>query len=466
MKQCLFITGAVMILIMVSAKGLAQGYQALHGSAYTGSTAVFNNPASSVNSAYRWDLTLFNVQAKLTNNSIFYQSATDISTSGLAMRQDFNSKFLHANADIGLLNLLYKISTDKAFSIGVRLRSYDHLKTLPVNISDTISSIHSFLMMNQNTPFVEGFVTHNAWMETNLNYSQVIRQDNTSRLTGGITLHITKGLSGAYLKLNKVSYLVSKNATDTLFSFTNGTAAFAYSAGHDEGTYKDFNATTIGGLGLSMGIEYMTYNNEVTYGKNHTMNYDWKIGLSLMDLGSSSYKPSIASGEFADPKFSATDVNVDRKLNGAPDIKAFKDSLKTFFGNSRDITENFSISSPTRLILNMDRNMGNNFFVNAELSMNFYSSASYTKLRTRDINLLTVTPRWETIGLGAYLPIQYNTQGQLWMGAAVKLGPLVLGLHNIGILRKDALLNGGGYLLFSIHPFSRRRILDKLDCPQ
>jgi hypothetical protein len=52
------------------------------------------------------------------------------------------------------------------------------------------------------------------------------------------------------------------------------------------------------------------------------------------------------------------------------------------------------------------------------------------------------------------------------MGAAIKLGPLVLGIHNLGILKKNALLNGGGYLLLSIHPFSKRRILDHFDCPQ
>lgn len=451
-------------ILMMSA-GKAQGYQALNGSAYTGSTAIFNNPAASVNSAYRWDLTIFSVQAKVSNNSAYLQSSAG-GGSTIAFRQDFNSKFLHANVDAGLFNFLYKIAPDKAFSIGVRLRSYDHLKTLPVNITDTMGSIHSFLMLNQNTPFVEGFATHNAWMETNLNYSQVLMQDHSSRLTGGITLHITKGMSGAYVKLNKVSYLVSKNATDTLFNFTNGTGAFAYSAGHDEGSYKDFNATTVGGLGLSAGIEYMTFNNEITNGNNHPLNYDWKIGVSLMDLGSSTYKPSVASAEYYDPKSTATDINVDQKLNNAPDIKAFKDSLKTLFNNSRDITENFSISSPTRLIVNVDKNMGDHLFINAELSMNFFSSASYTKLRTRELNLLTITPRWETIGLGAYLPIQYNTQGQLWMGAAIKLGPLVLGIHNLGILKKNALLNGGGYLLLSIHPFSKRRILDHFDCPQ
>jgi hypothetical protein len=105
-------------------------------------------------------------------------------------------------------------------------------------------------------------------------------------------------------------------------------------------------------------------------------------------------------------------------------MKQMKDSINTMFVTNTDITDNYSISNPTRLIVNIDKNFGKNLYVNGELSMNFYSTSNYAKLRTRELNLLTITPRWETIGLGAYLPIQYNTQGQLWVGMAIKLGPL------------------------------------------
>jgi hypothetical protein len=159
-------------------------------------------------------------------------------------------------------------------------------------------------------------------------------------------------------------------------------------------------------------------------------------------------------------------VTADQKFTGAPDISAFKDSLTSVFTNSTTITNNFSITNPTRLIVNVDRNFGNNFYINGELSMNFFSTSSYTKYRTRELNLLTITPRWETIGWGAYLPLQYNTQGQIWVGAAVKLGPLVLGLHSLGILAKNPTINGGGYLLLSIHPFNKRNVLSKMDCPK
>ncbi len=440
----------------------AQGYQALHGSAFTGSTAVFNNPAASVNSAYKWDLTLFSVQAKITNNSAYI--ASDSTGSGLTMKGGFNSKFLHASVDMSLFNFLYKIDDKHAFNFGMRLRTYTHIKTAPFNYSDSITSFHSFLVANANAPYLQGFATHSGWVEADLNYSQVLKENDHSKLTGGLTLQIMKGVSGGFVKLNKISYLESKNATDTSFTFTNGSASYGYTSAFDQTSVQDALKNTVNSLGMSLGIEYMTYNNEMN--PNNNLNYDWKIGVSIMDLGANSFRPSVASGQYTNPNASIADADIDKKLNGAGDMKAIKDSLKTMFSNNTDITDNFSISNPTRLVVNIDKNLGNHFYVNADISLNFFSTSSYTKLNTRELNLVTVTPRWETIGWGLYLPLQYNTQGQLWLGAAIKAGPLVLGFHNFGILKKEALLNGGGYVLLSIHPFSRKRVLGKLDCPE
>ncbi|MCA6450171.1 MAG: hypothetical protein IM584_08050 [Chitinophagaceae bacterium] len=451
------------VLLFTSAGLFAQGYQALHGSAYAGSTAIFNNPAASVNTAFKWDLTLFSVQAKMSTNSAFIRN--NQGTRELSLLEGRSSKFFHTNADLSLFNLLYKPDNNKAFNAGIRARTYAHSKMMPFSYSDTINSLHSFLVANNTLPFVQGFVTQSGWLEADLNYSQVLHEDSRSRLTAGITFQIMKGLSGAFAKLNKVSYFESKNGTDTVYSLTDGSGSMGYSANYDESTFKDFLKKSHSGMGLSMGIEYLTYNSETTAGTgNNVLNYDWKIGLSLMDLGANRFTPGTSSVQLFGPNFAITDVSIDRKLSGAQTLQAFKDSLRTIFTNSADITESFTIANPTRLILNIDRNLGNHFYINGELNMNFFSSASYTKLRTRELNLLTITPRWETLNLGAYLPVQYNTQGQLWVGMAIKAGPLVVGLHNLGLLKKNPMLNGGGYLMLSIHPFSKKKLKDYLDC--
>ncbi|MES2328632.1 MAG: hypothetical protein V4539_03450 [Bacteroidota bacterium] len=465
MKKIILITTCFAFFFPYALK--AQGYQALHGSGLTGSTAVFNNPAASVTSAYKWDLTLFSAQVKLSNNSMYLKNFPSTSSTELTMKEGFQSRFLHTNLDVSLLNFLYKIDNEHAVNFGIRARTYSHIKTMPFQYSDSIFSPHSFFIANRATPYLQGFGTHTGWLEADLNYSQVLFENSNSKLSGGLTLQIMKGLSGAYVKVNKITYLESKSATDTSFVFTGGGGAMAYSANYDESSFKDVYKKSLGALGLSVGIEYMTYNTDANAYGNNNLNYDWKIGLSLMDLGANSFTPSIASGQYYNPVANVSDADLDAKLSYVRDTKEFRDSLSTIFAANADITDNYRISNPTRLILNIDKNFGRNLYVNGELSMNFYSTSNYAKLRTRELNLLTITPRWETVGLGAYLPIQYNTQGQLWVGLAIKAGPLVVGFHDLGLLfKKDPYVNGGGYLLLSIHPFSRKKIIGKMDCPE
>ncbi len=448
----------------------AQGYQAINGSPFAGSTGIFNNPAASVNTAHPWDLTLFAIQLKASSHSFYvknFQISGSTDSASLTLKDGYASRFLHTTADVSLLNFSCKIGPQKAFSIGLRGRSYNHLQTGAFNYVDsTVNSIHSFLIANRNTPSLDAYVTHTGWLEADLNYAQVLVDNCHSKLTGGITLQIMKGLSGAFTKLNKISYLEDKNNSDTSYTFTNGSGSFGFSDNYDQNTVKDFLKSSRTGLAFSIGMEYLSYNPELTKDRQTAENYDWKLGVSIMDIGANSFIPNRNSGQFYTPNAAISDVELNRKLTGANNMSDLRDSLNSVFGTHTDITDNFTISLPTRLIANFDKNLGNHFYLNGEVSMNFFSAGGFGKLKTRELNLLTVTPRYETRAIGAYLPVQLNAQGQLWVGAAVKLGPLLLGVHNLGIFRKDPTINGGGYLMLSLHPFSKKRAEDRYDCPQ
>jgi hypothetical protein len=83
--------------------------------------------------------------------------------------------------------------------------------------------------------------------------------------------------------------------------------------------------------------------------------------------------------------------------------------------------------------------------------------------------LLTITPRWETRKFGAYLPIQYNRHGNLWIGGAIKAGPVLLGTHNLlNAFSKNKYLGGGAYLAIIIHPvnFIRDARSRQYECPE
>ena len=455
----------------------AQQYHAIHGSSYAGAAGIFNNPASGVNSIYKWDLNVFSFQTTIASNhlSLLNTSLTNPSNAIVSFNEGRNSHYLHQNMHLNLFTFQYNIDQKRSFSIGLSAKMYNHLKTSHLFINDTISSNLSFLKANRTTPFMEGYLTHAGWMETNLNYSQVLFESSNQRLSAGVTINLLRGISGAFAKINKIS--VSEfvnNGIDTGYTLVSGGVNYAYSTNYDNmysntassQLVKDFLKNTKSSIGISMGLEYTIYKND-TYqqASNHPTNYSWKFGLSIMDIGHNTFKPSEFSGKFYTPQTNITDPVVATKLSNISAIEILRDSLKTIFQNYDALTSNFTISTPTRIILNIDKMLGNHFAVNTELTLNLFSTANYSKLLTRELNLVTLTPKWETVLLGFYMPIQYNTQGNLWMGIACKLGPLTLGLHDISWMKNIHTINGGGYILFSLHPFNTKKVISRFDCP-
>ena len=452
----------------------AQQYHATHGSPYAGAMSILNNPASSVNNLHKWDLNLFSFQTTVSTNHFLLEgfSYKNPGNTNFKVEDGVHGYFGHQSTDFNLMHFQYQITPKSAITVGFRGRMYDHYKASPFAFSDTISTTYSFFNLNRTTPSIGGFLNHSGYLEMNLSYAQELFSTPYGRLTGGITLQIDKAISGGYAKIKNVSTKEVINGTDTNYVFIDGIAEYAYSDNYDinytSGAEfaKAFVKNSKTGLGLSLGLEYTTYKDAVEPGTRYNpLNYDWKFGFSIMDIGANKYKPSTSSGIFKDPVAQFDYTIFETKFGNAASIAEFKDSLKTIFNGYDSIYNNFSISKPTRIILNVDKNLGNHFAVNAQLNMNLYSTSHYTQLHTRETNLITITPRWENISWGFYLPVQYNTQGQLWIGAAVKLGPLTMGFHDFSGGKTIKSVNGGGYLMLSIHPFNKKKVLTRLDCP-
>lgn len=470
------------LLLMVVGPLQSQSYHALNGSPYAGVTGMYNNPATTVNSAFKWDFTLFATQ--ITNsNSLFTidkASATRYDSAYTEFTPGSRSRFLHANVDINLFNLRFNIGKKSAIAFGLRTRTYNNVKLQPFFYTDSISTLQGFLSTNKNTDYLQGYGTHSGWLEADLNFSHLFIQKPGERLSIGATLGYMRGLSGAHATVERTTYLARYNGSQEYYLLTGGGGNAMYSSNYallNSATSftknaKDFIKTTLSSLNLNLGFEYLIRNTDHDDNEVSPLNYDWKIGVSIMDIGKNKYMPAQGSFTMSMPKSNISDAYAQNQLSNISDIKDLQKGISTLFDKVDSIKQNFTISNPTRIIINVDRSFEHHLYVNGELSMNIYSSEprQILKFRTREVNLLTITPRWETKTLGAYIPIQYNTQGQLWIGGALKLGPLLIGVHNLNFTKwfKQGTqnLNGGGYLLLSFHPFRTKEIDNSLDCPR
>ncbi|MES1222887.1 MAG: hypothetical protein ABUT20_45765, partial [Bacteroidota bacterium] len=168
---------------------------------------------------------------------------------------------------------------------------------------------------------------------------------------------------------------------------------------------------------------------------------------------------SNVSGALFEQKFDSTVTTLEQ----------FNDSLATI-ANTATPSGKFTVLNPTRLVANVDHYITGNFYINAELSVNIpLSFLNKSYLQVKEINLLTVTPRWETKRFGFYMPIQYNNQNQFWIGGAVKAGPLLLGVHNLAnLFGKTSTQNGGGYIALIVRASKGPggRTDKRLNCPK
>lgn len=439
----------------------AQSYHLYNGSSYAGVFSTYTNPASLVNAPYKWDLNVLSAQTTIINH------AFDIS--GLfrptdTLRYGFTNgsmpRAVYNSFDFALLNLRYRVNENTAIAFGWRGRMYSDAKTTPINYADSVSNANSFFHINKDNAPLSGFATNNGWLEFDFSLSKILKKDAHQIISAGVSLGYMKNLSGFFGQANQLSYQENALPNNEYYqTFTGLSMSSYYSHNYDlYDSTKDFfsNAKafikdTKSSINFSLGFEillkkYQPYDEvEVS-----STNYDWKIGASIMDIGKNSYAPNDRAYTNGALKTNLTSYDLQNKFNNIQNLKQFTDSLITCFSRYDSLKNNFSISMPTRMIVSVDRNLGDHFFINVLGDISFYATTPYRKVTTRELNILTLTPRWEKKNVGVYMPISYNVENNLWIGAGFKLGPLLFGIHNLGwLFGKADQLRGGLY--FGIH---------------
>lgn len=448
--------------------GIGQNYTAIQGSSYAGSLGTGHNPASIVNTPYTWDVTPFAFQVRTITDAVTihnYSLLTPGAKAEYAFTPGNFSRTAHLSSNINLLNARVSLNRQTAIAGGINIRTYLRGKTSPYNFIDTLSGLESFFGINGNRLDLSGDVTGNSWVEVYGSYARTMIDNEKARLNAGVTLKISRGLAASNVRADNIR--VEPQATTELSQLVSGQARYAYSINFDYWknekstmqNIRDFLSRTEGGFSMDLGVEYLlkpsgwvAFDDDDTY-----YDYDWKIGLSLLDLGFNQYRFSPNSRYVSGIRPGISGADLDNKFTNIENVQAFNDSLATVVRTMRRFSGNFTVINPTRLVINADRFITQAFYVNADLSINLYAFMK-DRLYARELNLLTVTPRWETRRWGFYLPMQYNAENKFWVGAAVKAGPLLLGIHNFAyVFAKDQLQNGGGYLALVVRPGARNK---------
>jgi len=461
---------------------VAQDYKAVQGSLYAGSLGIGNNPASIVSTPFPWDLNLFSFQFGTATNLYTITNFSLISpgkTSYYHANEGYYQRYLDFDFNVNLLNARISLDRKHALAFGANLRGYSHLRTSSYNINDTLKNAKEFFQINPLNNNYNGNFTSSSWLEAFISYSQTIWESSDSRLNAGFTLKDTRGLSGAVAELQNGFVSITGTPNNTAYIITNASAQYGYSANYDNWqngntasqNLKNLFSNSRGSAAIDLGFEYLIkpQGTKINNYEDDFYDYEWKIGLSLLDFGFNQYLFGTQSRSFTGAGVNVTDSSLTDKFRTISSLAKFNDSVSTVTKGFSSISGKFKIWNPTRIVVNVDRDLGNNFYINADLSIGLFpSTGSIRSIHAQELSRLTVTPRWETKTWGAYLPIQFNAENQFLVGGAFKAGPLIMGIHNwANIFSKNKILNGGGYLALVIHPFKfNKETTDKrFDCP-
>ena len=467
-------------LLLFSLAARSQNYHAINGSPFAGSLGVSNNPSSIVNTPHAWDITLFGFQGKSATNILTVYNYSLLSSPSkseyLFDEGDFGRKF-KLNFNVNLFNTRIALSRTRAIAFGMNIRGYAQAKSDPYRFIDTLKEVRQFFDLGTYNRAMSFDAISSSWIELFGTYSATVIEREFSRLNFGVTLKVTRGISGGYANIHNGYARRDILNGRPFYTMATGSSIYAYSANYDNWqkqkgggqNMRDFLFKTEGGASFDAGLEYLIKSQAAknVWDDDYYYDYEWKIGISLLDLGINKYVYSLNSRKVDGWEPDVTDTTLEDKFRNIGGISDFNDSLATVAANIGRMPGKFTIMNPMRLVINVDRPLQNNFYLNADLSLNMNFMVG-KRGNVDEMNLLTVTPRWETKNLGVFMPVAYNTEGKFWIGAAFKAGPLLLGFHNLGyIFSKKQIQNGGGYLALVIRakkwtkPWYDRR----LNCP-
>lgn len=465
----------VLFILSLQTTGISQNMQALHGSPFAGSMATDYNPAGLLNAPYKWDVTIVGVQAKTISNGFYLDKYSLLSSSDTVFvrgRGGYFQRYAHASSTVNLFHIRYRINKRNAIAIGGNVRAYLNARTSKLSYSDDNNTLVSLAQQNINNATPAANAVHSTWAEAVFSYARVLSASQSGRLQAGVSLNIMRALSGGYANMANVQFIPAQSGD---YQFTDGSIQYGYSRNYDR---LDSNQSTMRNIrnfmsgmamrvGFSAGVEYVKYWDEAVRTTDPWPDdYNWKLSVSLMDIGSNRYTYGAYSGSASGARPGVYASTVQNKFDSLERVRDFRDSLRSIAARFTNLQGVFSLRNPTRLIVNFDKQFDNNYFINGELQLNLNRVDESLRYNTRELTIAAVTPRWETSAWGVYLPVQYTTEGRTWVGLAGKAGPLLIGFHNLAnIFGKNSFPNAGAYVQLRIYPGNSNGKDKGLNCP-
>ena len=458
------ILSTLTLLLLLSFPILSQEQIGLRLDNYSGVNGLIINPTQSVTSPFKWDLNIvsggFNAQS---NYGYFRESSLlDLWQNGdniIAERDLESGSIPPANSIVAVANnddgekyfstfgigtgpsLMLNLESGHSFGFFTNARFGYSIHDIPAAVSFDRFYDTPFFDFVDVEPFSMAGI---AWAELGLNYAYKFpTYDGYMAL--GINVKFIQGYEAAFLQASAVNPTAQIPGDTLIFESLNadyGLTTSNLSLVDFPGDASASPTINGGGFGIDLGYTYIYEGNED--------NYKWKLGASLLDLGSINFDKNTEVHDLRNDTLQFLDQNVYKE--GLIEDRIRLLSFETFGDSTASLEiRNFRVALPSALSFQFDYMLIENIYVNTLLIQRIALGGSAALRRN---NLLAVSGRYEHRWFGGGVSISALNYKQVAVGLSGRLAFLTFGTEDVGSLfGRKKFDSTDFYLGFKINPF-------------
>lgn len=298
-----------------------------------------------------------------------------------------------------------------------------------------------------------------GWGEAGLTYGTIIARDGDAITQMGISAKRLFGYAGLGMRIDDWTYMVRDSSNMQTQTF------------HGEYGFNDpmANNSYINGKGwgFDIGFTYKVRKSMSEDYKPHSPctdgDYRYRVGVSLLDLGRINF-----NGPFYRNQFNQNESTDWENFQGttANDIADLDSLINSNFQMVKDNSDEqkFRMKLPTALSVQMDYNLGYNFYI--------YGVATYGLPRKNGLGVqrasyLGVAPRWETKRFEVSVPFSLYEWQRPQLGMMLRLNSIIIGTDNLGgVLFNQDVYGADIYMSIKYTIFRHWKCKSKKDKPK
>ena len=402
-----------MLLLSGFAAEAQQSFVGFRESEYAGTMQRTANPAYMISSKRPWDATLFLANVNIGTNAV--KLSTDIAKSfnnfESASKSLLNNNNINARLNIDVLgpSAFFKIGDKHSVGFFTRVRALGNINDIDAKlIQSYISDVKNMELRNNYSINLKNqeIVLH-GFSEFGLSWADELYFDGHNAIKAGASVKYIMGAGNLYVGFRDLVKLSNLSSSSLL--------------GKEAST-----------LGLDLGVvyEYRFDGCRTCHNRPH----DFKVGLSLMDIGNVQYKLNKQSFRYQLPASGAIKLSLDDLSEEALTKAGLTTATTQVAGRT------VKSSLPTTLNLSADYRIIDGLYVSAAGNINVASKSKADQYNANYASTYSLTPHYDISYFGAYLPISYNEVTKTSVGFGLRLGSFL----TIGSSSIISNLAGGG----------------------